>query len=108
MTMTRRHAIMTSAVAVAGVSMIPSAARAETAWFGLRFMIGAAGSVLWVSGEAWINQVADDTTRGRVVALYSMAVAGGFALGPVVLSVTGSQGRFPRIRVVSGRSTRPD
>lgn len=66
-----------------------------TAWFVLRFAIGAAASVLWVCGEAWLNQVADDATRGRVIALYSMAVAGGFALGPVVLSATGSKGLMP-------------
>jgi len=65
------------------------------AWLVLRFAIGAAGSVLWVCGEAWINQVADDSIRGRVVALYSMAVAGGFALGPLVLSLTGSEGFKP-------------
>jgi MFS family permease len=65
------------------------------AWFLLRFAIGAAGSVLWVCGEAWINELAHDSTRGRTVALYSMAVAGGFALGPLVLSVTGSEGFKP-------------
>jgi MFS family permease len=65
------------------------------AWFALRFAIGAAGSCLWVCGEAWINQVADDAVRGRVVALYSMAVAGGFALGPLLLSVTGIEGFEP-------------
>lgn len=64
-------------------------------WFLLRFAIGAAGSCLWVCGEAWVNEVADDATRGRVVALYSMAVAGGFALGPLVLSETGSEGFRP-------------
>lgn len=66
-----------------------------TAWFVLRFVIGAAGSVLWVCGEAWINQVADDSTRGRIVAIYSMAVSAGFALGPAVLSATGSRGLAP-------------
>jgi MFS family permease len=70
------------------------------AWFVLRFALGAAAAVLWVCGEAWLNQVADDATRGRAVALYSMAVAGGFALGPVVLSATGSKGLTPF--VVSG------
>ncbi|HEY5658774.1 MAG TPA: MFS transporter [Myxococcota bacterium] len=70
------------------------------AWFALRFAIGAAGSCLWVCGEAWINQVADDSSRGRVVALYSMAVAGGFALGPLLLSVAGTEG--PRPFLVSG------
>ena len=66
-----------------------------TAWFVLRFAIGSAGSVLWVCGEAWINQVATNTTRGRIVAYYSMAVAAGFSLGPFVLSVTGSEGATP-------------
>ena len=71
-----------------------------SAWFVLRFTIGAAAGVLWVCGEAWINQVADDATRGRVVAAYSMAVSGGFALGPVVLSATGTKGLTPF--VISG------
>jgi MFS family permease len=65
------------------------------AWIALRFVIGCAGSVLWVCGEAWINQVATDRTRGRVVAMYSMAVAAGFAVGPLLLSVTGSHGPTP-------------
>jgi len=66
-----------------------------TAWFGLRFIIGAAASCLWVCGEAWVNEVASDETRGRVIAIYGMAVAGGFSLGPLLLSVTGSQGFTP-------------
>jgi MFS family permease len=65
------------------------------AWMALRFVIGCAGSVLWICGEAWINQVATDRIRGRVVALYSMAVAAGFAGGPLLLSLTGSRGATP-------------
>jgi len=65
------------------------------AWFALRFAIGAAGSCLWVCGEAWINQIAGDAVRGRIVALYGMAVMAGFALGPLLLSVTGSEGFTP-------------
>jgi MFS family permease len=65
------------------------------AWIALRFIIGCAGSVLWICGEAWINQVATDRIRGRVVALYSMAVAAGFAVGPLLLSLTGSRGATP-------------
>lgn len=65
------------------------------AWFVLRFVIGAAGSCLWVCGEVWVNQVSSDGARGRTVALYSMSVAGGFALGPFVLSLTGSSGPAP-------------
>jgi MFS family permease len=89
-------AILVSLVAFLLLPFFPS----MLAWFVLRFTIGAAGSVLWVCGEAWINQVAEDSMRGRVVAIYSMAVSAGFALGPAVLSVTGSRGLAPFI--VSG------
>jgi MFS family permease len=65
------------------------------AWFPLRFLMGVAGSIMWITGEAWINQVAGDHQRGRVVALYSMAVAAGYALGPLVLTLVGSRGWTP-------------
>jgi MFS family permease len=65
------------------------------AWFVLRFLIGAAGGVLWVCGDAWVNEVATEKTRGRVVGIYGVAVAGGFSLGPLLLSVTGSDGYAP-------------
>jgi MFS family permease len=84
-------AILVSIVAFMLLAVLTSV----PAWFVLRFVIGAAGGVLWVCGEAWLNQVADDATRGRVVAAYSMAVSGGFALGPLILSFTGSQGLAP-------------
>ena len=88
--------LMLGAIAVSIVAFLLLAAFTSTsAWFALRFVMGAAAGVLWVCGEAWINQVADDATRGRVVAIYSMAVAAGFALGPVVLSATGIQGLTP-------------
>jgi MFS family permease len=86
-------AIFVSLVAFLMLAFFPS----MLAWFVLRFTIGAAGSALWVCGEAWINQIAEDSTRGRVVAVYSMAVSAGFALGPAVLSVTGSRGLTPFI-----------
>ena len=84
-------AILVSLVAFLLLAVMPSV----SAWFVLRFVIGAAASVLWVCGEAWINQVAEDASRGRTVALYSMAVSAGFALGPAVLSATGSRGLAP-------------
>ncbi len=65
------------------------------AWFVLRFLIGIALSFLWISGEALINHVAEEHTRGRVVAVYTMVAAGGFALGPIVLTLTGSDGWLP-------------
>jgi MFS family permease len=64
-------------------------------WFVLRFVIGSAGGVLWVCGDTWVNAVATERIRGRVVALYGVAVAGGFSLGPLLLSITGSDGVAP-------------
>lgn len=65
------------------------------AWFPLRFLLGGAGSAFWIIGEAWINQVAEDRSRGRVLSFNSMAVSAGFALGPLVLAQLGSQGWTP-------------
>lgn len=65
------------------------------AWFPLRFVLGAAGIFLWVAGETWINQVADESARGRTVGLYSAALSGGFAIGPLILAQTGSEGWTP-------------
>ena len=65
------------------------------AWFPLRFLVGAGASVMWVASEAWINAVVEDRIRGRVLALYSAAVMGGYALGPLILVMTGSEGWAP-------------
>jgi len=65
------------------------------AWFPLRFMIGLCGAVGWIAGEVWINQIVKDHTRGRVVALYSAALAGGMSAGPLVLALTGINGWTP-------------
>jgi MFS family permease len=65
------------------------------AWFPLRFLLGAGGAIVWISGEAWINQIVEDQRRGRVIALYSAALSGGTAIGPMVLAQTGTGGWLP-------------
>jgi MFS family permease len=40
-------------------------------WGVLRVLCGAALMLLFTIGEAWVNQLADDATRGRVVAIYA-------------------------------------
>lgn len=84
-------AILVSLVAFLLLPVFTSVA----AWFVLRFVIGAAGGVLWVCGDAWVNEVATERIRGRVVAIYGVAVAGGFSLGPLVLTITGTDGFAP-------------
>jgi len=65
------------------------------AWFPLRFILGCCGSVIWVASEAWINSMAPDEKRGRIIAIYATASSGGMAIGPLLLLVTGSSGYPP-------------
>lgn len=74
--------------------LLPAAPYLE-AWFVLRFLLGLANSLLWISGEAWINAAVDERLRGRVIGVYSMALAAGFALGPMLLAQTGTEGWTP-------------
>lgn len=64
-------------------------------WFPLRFVLGAAGAFLWIVGEAWINQLSSESTRGRMIGFYAMAGSAGTALGPLVLSLLGTEGMAP-------------
>lgn len=66
-------------------------------WFLLRYILGASLAVLFVISEIWINQLAGNQVRGRVLALYAMALAAGFAAGPVILLITGPRGWMPFI-----------
>ena len=64
-------------------------------WFPLRLIIGAATALLWIASEALINELATEQWRGRIIAIYASAGAAGFALGPLLLIITGSVGMTP-------------
>jgi len=65
------------------------------AWFVLRGLMGAAVNGLFVISETWINAVAEERSRGRVLAIYGAVLSGSFALGPLMISVTGTEGWLP-------------
>ncbi len=65
------------------------------AWFAIRFLMGATVAGLFVAGETWINELAEEATRGQTMGLYAMVVSGGFALGPLLLPFTGIDGWLP-------------
>ncbi|SAK82667.1 MFS transporter [Caballeronia ptereochthonis] len=56
-------------------------------WAALRLLFGAALMLLFTIGEAWVTQLADDATRGRVVALYATNFTLFQMTGPVLVSV---------------------
>jgi MFS family permease len=65
------------------------------AWFVLRFFGGLCGSSIFAATEAWISQLVGDTGRGRVMGIYTASLAAGFAVGPIVVSLTGIGGWAP-------------
>ena len=71
------------------------------AWIVLRFLMGAGLALPWLVGETWINTVALDSWRGRVVSLYTAALFIGFALGPLLLDSIGIDG-WPPIGLAIG------
>ncbi len=70
-------------------------------FFPLRFCLGLAIVGMFVATEVWINLVAEDHNRGRIMGLYATCLAGGFALGALLLSQLGSAG-WPPIIAGSG------
>lgn len=64
-------------------------------WALWRVVLGAVGSLLFVLSEAGINALAPPNRRGRVLALYATAFSLGYALGPLLLALTGSEGPLP-------------
>ncbi len=65
------------------------------AWFPIRFLLGAAVEILFIGCDVWVNQVAEEKTRGRVIGVYGFALAAGFAGGPLIINVTGIEGWAP-------------
>ncbi len=68
-----------------------------TAWFALRFMLGAATSGLFVISETWINQIADPLSRGRTIGIYVTVITAAFASGPMIIPYTGTDTWAPFI-----------
>jgi MFS family permease len=64
-------------------------------WFVLRFVLTAAITVLFVISEFWINATAPDHKRGLIMGIYSTVLSVGFAAGPAVLAVFGSDSLVP-------------
>jgi len=50
-------------------------------WFVIRYVQGLFLTIVFVAGETWINQVAPEEKRGRILSVYAMFLAGGLGLG---------------------------
>jgi len=64
-------------------------------WFGLRFLLALGLGFLWLLSESWLNMLSNNRNRGKIIGLYSVSFSGGFALGPMLVTLAGSHGLFP-------------
>ncbi|MET0408392.1 MAG: MFS transporter [Hyphomicrobium sp.] len=65
------------------------------AWIVIRLLMSAGFAMPWLAGETWINAVARDDLRGRVIAIYAVAFFSGYAVGPLLLQALGISGFTP-------------
>jgi MFS family permease len=61
------------------------------AWFPIRFGIGLGGELVFIAGDIWINQLAEERTRGRLIGVYGIFMTAGFAVGPLALVALGTE-----------------
>lgn len=64
-------------------------------WFPLRVVFHGAITVLFVLSEFWINATAPPSRRGLVLGIYGTVLSLGFATGPLLFSILGSDGILP-------------
>ena len=83
--------IATILVALALLPVFPSI----WAWFPIRFLYGMGGGALFILSEAWINQIVPNAQRGRILGIYITIMSVGIAVGPVILTLVGTEGLAP-------------
>lgn len=55
------------------------------AWIALRFVSGLCIAGLYVVAESWLNQLATNDNRGRLLAVYMVVTSGGYGVGQVLV-----------------------
>ncbi|WP_322103373.1 MFS transporter [Paraburkholderia sp. J41] len=81
-----RGLIVVSVLCVAAATALMQASANLWLWALLRMLCGAALMLLFTIGEAWVNDLADDRNRGRVVAIYATTFTLFQMSGPVLVS----------------------
>ncbi|QBJ76735.1 MFS transporter [Aquitalea sp. USM4] len=80
-----RRNVMLGCLLLASMSVMPlQYLQSIPGWMLARFLFGAAMAPLFVLGESWINTLAGDHARGRIVAIYSTCFTACQVLGPML------------------------
>lgn len=85
-------AIASAAAAV--VLVFPFALNAPT-WVSIRFLLGLCLAGMYIVAESWLNSVATNETRGRLLSLYLVIVNTAFGAGQYLLSTVGTADALP-------------
>jgi MFS family permease len=92
---TRRQLVLLCFVASALSILLLEASMDFRIWLPLRLVMGAASGVIVAIGEAWINELADDQKRGRIVASYTTTFTVCQLFGPLVIAMLGASSHWP-------------
>lgn len=80
-----RRNVMLACLLLASASVMPlQYLNSIPGWMLARLLFGAAMAPLFVLGESWINTLAADHARGRIVAIYSTCFTACQVLGPLL------------------------
>lgn len=55
-------------------------------WVAIRFVVGLCAAGLFVTAESWLNDRADEDTRGRLLGVYFVVLMGGMGSGQLLLN----------------------
>lgn len=78
--------LTSTAVLVYALAVVPGA------WIVMRFITGFCMAGLYVVAESWINDLATNKTRGRLLGIYMVASMGGIAGGQFLLNAADPSG----------------
>jgi len=78
--------VASSVVLVQAVSVRP------VTWMITRFLFGACMAGIYVVVESWLNDLATNTTRGRILSLYMIVTMGGAGAGQLLLNIEDQSG----------------
>ena len=59
------------------------------------FLMGIMGGMNWMTMDTWANIVSNDKNRGKAIGLYNSSISVGFAIGPLLVAIFGTQGLLP-------------
>ncbi len=79
----RAYAALASGLSAAMVTV--GLTGAPAAWIALRFVTGLCMAGQYVVAESWLNDLATNANRGRLLAVYSLVTTGAFGIGQVLL-----------------------